>query len=201
MSNRFIIGQRYFDRKGAYTVIEIRDGKVKFKYDDGQVNVGDITVKSRIHSNILAEQKSQHPYQSHSYFKTLGFLARRAEFHAEVPPKSQSGFEDRYLKLVGKRPVLHKDKYFPIEVVKDDDKWAAELRIYLPETEGLDFPSDVELRSGHSSGILRINNNEFWWRLIGLGFRLGTGHAVQLIKSNIPAAFAADFEAGMSYKN
>ena len=148
-------------------------------------------------SNILAEQKCAHPYQSAGYFEALGFLAKHADFQAEVPPQSQPHFEQNYSSLTGTHPVLHRDGYFPIRIQTTYDKWGPELRIYFPDPgRGLDLPSDVEIRSGSTPEVVRINNNGFWWRLIKVGFRLGRNHQIAEIRQRIPRQYQPDFDGG-----
>ena len=138
-----------------------------------------------------------HPHQSAAYFRTLGFLARHGELHAEVPPKFRDTFEEKYQNMAGYWPVLHEDKYFPIDVMTDYDKWGPELRIYFPDRDDVEFPLAVELRSGVASGTLRINNNHYWWQLVQVGFRLGTEHDVKKIRASVPAGFRTDFDKGL----
>lgn len=195
----FIVGERYADRIGEYTVIAIKGDLLKIKYDDGKEAEGGIEIKARIFKNILNEHRHFHPIQSQGYFFFLGYLAAHAELHAEVPPQSQPGFEENYLMLVGVRPKLHVDNYFPIHIVTTWDKWGPELRIYFPEVKhNVDLPPGVDLKAGNEPGILRVNNNQFWWTLIKLGFRLGKQHDVAKIRSTIPPKFQTDFGAGMN---
>lgn len=85
----------------------------------------------------------------------------------------------------------------PTAALRDShDKWGAELRIYFPDQGVLEFPPSVEIREGNKTGQLRINNNGFWWQLIGAGFRLGTGHALGRIRDSVPPSFRARFDAG-----
>ena len=52
-------------------------------------------------------------------------------------------------------------------------------------------------RDGAAPGILRINNNQFWRRLVSIGFRLGKNHDIARIRSTIPPKFLSDFDAGL----
>ena len=193
----FLVGDQYFDRRGNYEVLEIQGDKIRIRYDTGQELMADIKVKARIYGNILSEGRSLHPHQSAAYFRTLGFLARSGVFHAEVPQRHQAQFEEKYRNMTGCRPVLNKDKYFPIDVVRDYDKWGPELRIYLPDRDDVEFPQDVKLVSGTALGTSRINNNNYWWQLVRVGFRLGTGHDVENIRASVPLDFRAEFDEGL----
>jgi hypothetical protein len=197
MPNPFIVGERYLDRKGEYTITRLEGGKVAYRYDDGTEKVSDVEVKARIYLSILAEQKSVHPYQSSRYFWSIGFLARHGEFQAEVPPQSREGFEENYLMLAGTRPTLHNRGYYPIHIRTTCDKWGPELRIYFPDKgHKMDFPADVEVHPGNEPGVLRINNNRFWWQLVRAGFRLGLHHQIDRIREGVPIKYQSDFEGG-----
>jgi hypothetical protein len=199
MPHPFIIGESYFDRNGDYVVVAISEGSITCRYDDGSEKTVDIETKTRIYKNILGEQRSLHPYQSPGYFRTLGFFARHADFQAEVPPQSQSSFEDRYAMLTGVHPELQRDGYYPVDVQTGNEKWGPELRIYFPD--GLckiDVPDGIEVRSGSADKIVRINNNGLWWRLIGIGFRLGKHHAVASIQNTVPKEFLKAFNDGLA---
>lgn len=198
MAQGFEVGKRYWDRRGEYTVLEVRGETVRYRYADGAEDSAPATLKLRIHGNVLAERSAVHPHPSSDYFRALGFMARRAELNAEVPPQARAGFEERYHAATGERPVPSRDGYFPVEIVTTYDKWGSELRIYIPETVGrLDLGPDIEVRSGASPGMLRVNNNALWWRLVGMGFRLGQGrHLSDSIRATVPAEHHADFEAG-----
>lgn len=195
----FIVGERYSDRLGEYTVVGIEGARIRIEYDNGTQTDGAIEVKARIYRNILAEQKVLHPIQTEGYFYFLGFLATNSEFNAEVPPQSQESFEEGYFLLAGERPIEHTEGYFPIHIETTWDKWAPELRIYFPETTlKFEFPPDVETRPGTGPGFLRINNNRFWRLLVKLGFRLGKTHNVDMIRLSIPAKFHSNFDAGLN---
>jgi hypothetical protein len=125
-------------------------------------------------------------------------LAKRAEFNAEVPPQSQEGFEENYLMLTSTRPVLHSQGYYPIRIRTTYDKWGPELRIYFPDGRTVDFPPYVEVRPGNEAGVLRINNNRFWWLLVRSGFRLGVNHDLRRIREGVPPKYQADFERGFT---
>lgn len=191
----FVVGNRYSDRCGGYQVLAITGGHVKIRYDDGREATADIAIKARIHANIAADDHARHPHQSAAYFRTLGFLTRHGNFQAEVPPKARATFENKYHEITGHRPVLG-NGYFPIDAVTDDDKWGAELRINFPARADLEFPPTVELRSGANPGTLRINNNQYWWSLVQVGFRLNLRNEVEGVRATVPSAFRTAFDDG-----
>lgn len=194
----FIIGERYVGRRGEYTVVGIDGNLLRIVYDDGTQAEGEIEIWARVYRNILAEYKALHPRQSDGYFCFLGFLSKQGDFQAEVPPQSRDGFEERYSLLTGQRPNQHSQGYYPIHIDTIWDKWAPELRIYFPETHStFDLPPGVEVRAGHEATSVRINNNRFWWQLVGIGFRLGREHDVNRIRESIPSKNRPSFDAGM----
>jgi hypothetical protein len=197
MPHPFIVGERYFDRVGEYTVLRIQAGTLWYRYDNGAEKSARVDVKARIYKNILAEQRSLHPFQSPGYFWALGYLSRYAEFNAEVPPQSQASFEHHYYMLTGLRPVLHSGGYYPIQISTTYDKWGPELRIYFPDKgHVLELPPTVNMLPGNAPGYLRVNNNTFWWQLVRAGFRLGTSHNLRIIRSHLPGKYLPDFDAG-----
>jgi hypothetical protein len=197
MAHPFIVGETYLDRRGEYEVRRVDGSRMTIRYADGKEETADVAIKARIYQNILSEQTSLHPHQSEGYFETLAFLAKSAEFQAEVPPQSQANFEEKYFMLTGARPQVGRDGYFPISIVTTYDKWGPELRIYFPDSgRRLEFPSGVDVRGGHAPGMLRINNNDFWWKLVRVGFRLGSRHDVSTIRASIPPKYVTAFDAG-----
>lgn len=113
MAHPFIVGERYQDRRGTYTIraIDERGMKIEYEYEDGTRDTAGIEIKARIYKNMLAELRAFHPLQTDPYFYFLGFLAKSSEFNAEVPPQSQAGFEGRYLLVIGSHPALHQSFY------------------------------------------------------------------------------------------
>jgi hypothetical protein len=196
MAHPFIVGEKYLDRRGEYEVRRLEASKMTIRYADGKEETADTAIKARIYQNILSEQTSLHPYQSEEYFATLAVLAKTAEFQAEVPPQAQANFDERYFMLAGLRPQVGRDGYFPISIRTTYDKWGPELRIYFPHRgPRLEFPPSVDVRDGHAPGMLRINNNDFWWKLVRIGFRLGSRHDIATIRASVPSKYLTAFEA------
>ena len=194
----FVVGRRYTDRRGTYEVLALTRDQVTIQYDDGHRTTGSIATRAQILANIAAEFRARHPHTSPAYFRTLGFLVRHGDFQAEVPPKARATFEGQYQAITGSRPVPHNDGYFPIDVVRNEDKWGAELRINFPERADLEFPANVETRAGANADTLRINNNSYWWQLVRVGFRLGTTHDADQIRASLPPDHRADYDQGLT---
>src|SRR5215204_769621 len=52
----FVVGQKYLDRLGDYTVTAVTDEKVTIERPDGRSTIEDATFKARIHRNIVMER-------------------------------------------------------------------------------------------------------------------------------------------------
>jgi hypothetical protein len=52
----FVVGQKYCDREGEYTVIAIDQTRVTIERTDGRRTIADAALKARIHRNVLTEQ-------------------------------------------------------------------------------------------------------------------------------------------------
>ncbi len=193
----FYVGGYFLDRNQGYVVTEIGVNYMKVRYDDGKIETLDkegILIKARIYENMISEYEDFHPEASDDYYRSLGFLASHARFDAELPSKSVSNFLKNYKTHSGEDITIEHDG---IILLGDVDKWGPELRIYFPETDlVLDLGEGVEITNGPTSGILRINNNNLWMRLIRIGFRLGKDHNIEAIKNTIPPDKIVFFEEG-----
>ncbi len=181
-------------------MVNVDDETMLIRYDDGNEVRQSIEIKARIFENIIGEQQLRHPWQNKDYFQSLGFMSKRAEFHAEVPPQSRARFEEHYRLFTGLRPLPHENKYFPIETDDNYQKWGPELRIYIPVPANfkLVLPPEVLLRSSPDPGVVRINSNDFWWQLVRVGFRLGSVHKIQSIVGSVPKEYQSHFRSGMA---
>lgn len=54
----FVIGQKYRDRKGEYTVVAMQDNSIVIERLDGRRETADAATKARIHQNIVAEHRT-----------------------------------------------------------------------------------------------------------------------------------------------
>ena len=196
----FFVDGYFRDRKQGYTVVEITDRNIRIRYDDNTTETLDaksIEIKARIFTNIINEYGHRHPTQTATYFETLGYLSRYARFEAELPEHAVASFLNNYESLTGQRIGNNHPGVF---LLGEGDKWGAELRVYFPETkQPLEFGPGIIVRAGQGPGILRINNNAFWTRLVSAGFRLGTNHVVDKIRKTIPREFQASFDKGRTY--
>jgi hypothetical protein len=99
-----------------------------------------------------------------------------AFFEAEVAPKVQQRFQQRYRAATG----LNVTPQNPPQYQSQPNKRAAECRIYFNShvvavtAKSLGF----NVKTGHpykDRYRYRINNNDLWWELVeNYGFRLGT---------------------------
>jgi hypothetical protein len=107
---------------------------------------------------------SQKP--SHDYQDVL--------LEAEVAPSQRTRFEKEYERRTGQTPRI--GRYYQIQ----RNKFGAELRVYFNVSEKtaatLEKEFNVERRSGGYRGDreFRINTQKFFWRMVSLGYRLGT---------------------------
>lgn len=92
----------------------------------------------------------------------------RLLLEAEVAPKAQARFQNRYLAATG----LSVSPGSPVHYQHQANKWGAELRVYFNDqvlanvlaASGL----KVETRQrGYQGGYqYRVSNNKFWWKLV-----------------------------------
>jgi hypothetical protein len=52
----FIVGQKYYDRDGEYTVTAIDEDRITIERPDGRRTIADAALKARIHRNVLVER-------------------------------------------------------------------------------------------------------------------------------------------------
>jgi len=154
-----------------------------------------MAIKARIYNNMLAEYGAKHPVDSEAYFRSLGFLAAKSRFEAELPNRIVGNFLDQYKRLTGDELSASHPNLISLG---DVDKYGAELRIYFPDPPiELDFGPGIEVRAGQSDGMKRINNNSLWNKLLRLGFRIGKDHDHQQIRESIPQEKRYLFDEGL----
>jgi len=205
--NEFRIGSRYHNREQAYEVLNIAGGQLQVRYDDGSEGFLDAVIAARICSNIRREEARVFPRtlpagREQDFAWTAGCIARNGQLHAEVPPQSWSGFVHDY-SVISQVQNVHNEPCIVQITHGGDNKWGCELRIYLPEQvcSGSRFilPANLRLVSGNAPGILRINNNEFWWFLVErLGFRAGRSQDVARIELRLAPDLRQSFRDGVS---
>lgn len=52
----FVVGEKYWDRDGEYTVVAADEGHVTIERPDGRRTIADAEVKARIHRNVVMER-------------------------------------------------------------------------------------------------------------------------------------------------
>lgn len=195
----FYVGGYFLDRNQGYVVTEIASDHMKVEYDDGIIEVLDresMQIKARIYENMISEYEDLHPEASDDYYRTLGFLEVHGRFDAELPERSVSNFLENYQTHSGEHVTIDHEG---IVLLGDVDKWGPELRIYFPETDlAINLGYEAEITAGPAPGILRINNNNLWMRLVRMGFRLGKDHDIEAIRETIPPDKIVFFEEGLS---
>ena len=212
-SSNFLVGGRYRNRNGTYEVLEISGNQLRVIYDSGDQADLNAEIQNRIIRNIERETAVFEPYsgtdsstRNREYFRTIGFLASRISMmEAIVPHRARAGFSETYRQLTRIRPSEGEGGYYPHG--PEIDKWGNELRITFDasqtELQSLDFGPEVGavVNPSKVGSSWRINNNFFWWELIRLGFRMGPGQSVDLMRDGIPEAYRDDFEYGLTLGN
>src|SRR4051812_20441678 len=56
----FIVGHKYYDRDGEYTVTAIAEDRITIEGSDGRLTIADAALKARIHRNVLMERDADH---------------------------------------------------------------------------------------------------------------------------------------------
>ena len=116
------------------------------KYDNGSeevLNREGMLIKARIYENMISEFEHYHPDASDDYYRTLGFLANRGRFDAELPERSVSNLLENYQTHSGEQITID---HPGLILLGDVDKWGPELRQYFPETAlNLDFGQGKEI--------------------------------------------------------
>jgi hypothetical protein len=54
----FVVGEKYWDRDGEYTVIAADEGHVTIERPDGRRTIADAEMKARIHRNVVMERET-----------------------------------------------------------------------------------------------------------------------------------------------
>lgn len=188
------VGDLFITKNGKAKVVSVDAGNIIAEYIDG-VQIGNRFSLSGMSAGATASNSQKSKSSAGNRFRfpeplgelttlqinALLYLAEHARFDAEVPDSQTPSFEAKYSALA--QTPVRPPQYI---VIDSDNKWAPELRIYFPEPRfPLLFPNGIRPVSSTQYGVLRINNNAFWWQLIVLGFRLGTAHDVARIKKEL----------------
>ncbi len=203
----FVVGETYSNRQRQYTVLDIQGTTLLVMFDDGSTGTLGTEIQRRIIANMVLELKSitrdvgpGSPDLRRKFISSIAFLAACADLQAEVPPQSRDGFERKYKDIKGKGISPAVSGYYPM-VGHDVNKWGPELRTYFYATpsqfDELYFGEYVEARDGTKPGQYRINNNAFFYQLLGMGFDLGPDQDVDKIRQKIPMSLRSDFDRGV----
>jgi hypothetical protein len=206
----FAVGETYSNRQRQYTVLGIQGTKLLVRFDDGSTGTLDTEVQRRIIANMALELKSltrgvdpANLDLRRKFIFSIGFLATSADLQAEVPPKSRASFERKYRDIKGRNIPPTVTGYYPL-IGDDINKWGPELRIYFYATEAeideLYFGEYVEVRDGTQPAQYRINNNAFFYQLLGMGFDFGPEQDIDRIQQSIPASLRGEFDCGVTTK-
>jgi len=206
----FAVGETYSNRQRQYTLLSIQGTKLLVRFDDGSTGTLDAEVQRRIITNMALELKTltrgvdpRNLDLRRKFIFSIGFLAASVDLQAEVPPQSRASFERKYIDIKGRSIPPTVTGYYPL-IGDDINKWGPELRIYFYATEAeldeLYFGEYVDVRDGTQSAQYRINNNAFFYQLLGMGFDFGPDQDVNRIRQSIPASLRGDFDRGVTTK-
>ena len=203
----FVVGGRYANRKGEYEVLALRGENMLIRYDDGTEQEVSLELQSRIASNMAIEASIIAPYdiaqkqRNDLFFFTLGFLTNRATMlEAIIPPHALAGFVQDYSRLKGAKPREGQVGFYVHQL--GVDKWGCELRTTFRadcrELANLEFGPNVNVVKDPANLDVswRINNNGFWWKLLKLGFEMGTSQDANRIRKNVPFQYREQFNKG-----
>lgn len=203
----FVVGGRYANRKGEYEVLAGKGETMLIRYDDGTHQDVSVQAQTRIATNmqieasVVAPYKIAEPRRNDLFFFTLGFLAARATMlEAIIPPHALAGFVHDYARVKGIKPREGQAGFYVHQL--GVDKWGCELRITfratLEELRALDFGPNVNVVQdpANPAASWRVNNNGLWWKLLRLGFEMGTHQDVKRIGQCIPRQYRGRFSAG-----
>ena len=134
----FAIGSVYRNRRGRYEVLQIEPQRIFIKYDDGSEEWADKKISERIARNIILEDVSKIPpgintAETSDFFWTIGALAAKGDFQAEIPPQSWLGFWNDYTRITG-IPASPSATGISRITHGGQNKWGCELRIYFPSS-------------------------------------------------------------------
>jgi len=133
------------------------------------------------------------------FFEILGYLTspeRNTKLDAETHPRSQNSFEERYVQLTGIQPTEDNHNYYVWD--QNTNKWGIELRIYFNGSDhipALLTEMTVSARPGFGYNM-RVNNNDFIWRLIEYGFSLRDDQNSNRVRQLVHSDYINAFENG-----
>lgn len=208
-SPQFAVGHRYRNRRGEYEVLSCGAATMTIRYDDGVIQTAAPGIQWRIHRNLEASAMQASPYRNAgrdrnaAFFRSVGFLSVRASMlEAIIQSNGFKAFSTRHNQVVGHEPLCGSEGLYIHSA--HVDKWGCELRVTFEATEAemssLDFGPDVNVVENPSARLAswRINNNEFWWHLLQLGFNMGSVQDPERIRTRLPMAYISAFVEGVA---
>lgn len=202
LGEMFVVGAEFENRAGRYKVVEDRGTDILVKYLSGE-REGELVLlekvgQVKVFRNMNKEQARLFNVDRGSFYKVLGYLAGCGRLYANVTDKQKAGFVAQYRALTGVE-VSVPGEYVYVRA-EDSATWGAELSISFKAPEGnfdgMDFGCEVQVRVVDDNR-LAISRNEFWWRMIGMGFRLGGVQDVEGIRERIPSMHRGEFDQGV----
>lgn len=114
---------------------------------------------------------------------------REVRLEAEAKEGRLRSFFDEYRNITNE--ILNFDTDGIVLLQDDADKWGLELRIYISDTTN--FPveynryltTNTRFEEYYQAYDARLNNNNLIMQLIRIGFRIGNGQDIPLIRQNI----------------
>jgi len=188
------VGDQISDAKlGSCLIIAINDEMAKFKDARGK------EIDFRFPQlKVQAKKASQTVRNGGRHIDTrvmqpaaLGLLASSSCLYAEIHCDKQDAFLDRY-------GFSDEDNLRFLSVVTGN-KWGNEHRIRINASMNVLESVGIErsvIKRSHLEDQVEINNNRLWWKLVDLGFRLGSNHDLDAIRRNIPVGSMDEFERG-----
>jgi hypothetical protein len=210
----FTEGEKYENYYGTFEVLSINDdGTMGVKYIDV---CHDPVQLDKVYTYKMVDQaKSMHKINlgkdrenrmkslefsgSDEHF-TLGYLASKGLITIEVPISQVQTFAKKFESLTGEDIDQYKGHgYFVIE--NENNRWAPKCRIIFAAdpvvVSRFKFPNGVEVMSD-SKGDFVINNNNFVFNLLKMGFSIGNNKRnIIKILNSIPNHLKENFIEGV----
>lgn len=200
----FQVGKTYKNWQGFFKVLSTNEKETQISVDGATPKWVSTVALQRVCINVLAEDRAKeaqkarvHAYAAvvgKDYYLMLGYFIY-AYFHVHYATGHHIKFTNWYFKVTGFRP----DEFI---CVSPSDQWGLTSQIDFAPTDDIEFPDYLNpVENKNSPGVITIFNNEFWKKLIEMGFRLGRHQNVAAIRSQIPAEHLAEFDRGMALGN
>jgi len=184
----FHVGGQYCNRLGTYTVKSMdKTNMVVVMDESGDEKTLKISNAARVYSNIKLEERKtlmgiRDADLQANFTWTLGVICAIGRLEVEVGYFYWDIFYKRYFGVTGIDPT-GLPRCYRLDI--NTDKPGHETMVYFPkwltEEPCFTFPRGVKWVSSTNGKEMRVNNNEMWWNMIGLGFRLGEKQDVNKI--------------------